>query len=322
MKNRICVKNLALSFIISASAAFAQSTKSVVTGIKAESSSAKSVTVTWSSPADLKTVSALLVYRATKPFTGFSQTEKLEPVAILTPNETSQTDTLRTSQVYFYAVVSALGPATSSDSELFFDEETDTKREYSSEDTLLKTVLPGVNATVQGARATRQKKVKSAIKNAEQPRKTYEDGELRETPLPYIDVLDDLPAHEPKISAEAKNKTNNLIRKNSRQKPEPLPIHIFEEDLVSPAGGDEYLLFEILKTYFIKKQYSESITQLRKFLAQNRTKEVADRASFYLGESYYYTGNFPSALTRFLALEETYPELSRQWIDSTLDQFN
>lgn len=322
MKNRICVKILALSFIISASAAFAQSTKSVVTGIKAESSSAKSVTVTWSSPADLKTVSALLVYRATKPFTGFSQTEKLEPVAILAPNETSYTDTLRTSQVYFYAVVSALGSATSSDSELFFDEETDTKREYSSDNPLLKTVLPGVNATVQGARATRQKKVKSAIKNAEQPRKTYEDGELRETPLPYIDVLDDLPAHESKISAEAKNKTKNLIRKNSRQKPEPLPIHIFEEDLVSPAGGDEYLLFEILKTYFIKKQYSESITQLRKFLAQNRTKEVADRASFYLGESYYYTGNFPSALTRFLALEETYPELSRQWIDSTLDQFN
>ena len=322
MKNRICVKILALSFIISASAAFAQSTKSVVTGIKAESSSAKSVTVTWSSPADLKTVSALLVYRATKPFTGFSQTEKLEPVAILAPNETSYTDTLRTSQVYFYAVVSALGPATSSDSELFFDEETDTKREYSSDNPLLKTVLPGVNATVQGARATRQKKVKSAIKNAEQPRKTYEDGELRETPLPYIDVLDDLPEHEPKISAEAKNKAKNLIRKNSRQKPEPLPIHIFEEDLVSPAGGDEYLLFEILKTYFIKKQYSESITHLRKFLAQNRTKEVADRASFYLGESYYYTGNFPSALTRFLALEETYPELSRQWIDSTLDQFN
>lgn len=322
MKNRICVKILALSFIISTSAAFAQSTKSVVTGIKAESSSAKSVTVTWSSPADLKTVSALLVYRATKPFTGFSQTEKLEPVAILTPNETSYTDTLKNSQVYFYAVVSALGSATSSDSELFFDEETDTKREYSSDNPLLKTVLPGVNATVQGARATRQKKVKSAIKNAEQPRKTYEDGELRETPLPYIDVLDALPAHEPKISAEAKNKTKNLIRKNSRQKPEPLPIHIFEEDLVSPAGGDEYLLFEILKTYFIKKQYSESITQLRKFLAQNRTKEVADRASFYLGESYYYTGNFPSALTRFLALEETYPELSRQWIDSTLDQFN
>ena len=322
MKNRICVKILALSFIISASAAFAQSTKSVVTGIKAESSSAKSVTVTWSSPADLKTVSALLVYRATKPFTGFSQTEKLEPVAILAPNETSYTDTLRTSQVYFYAVVSALGSATSSDSELFFDEETDTKREYSSDNPLLKTVLPGVNATVQGARATRQKKVKSAIKNAEQPRKTYEDGELRETPLPYIDVLDDLPEHEPKISAEAKNKAKNLIRKNSRQKPEPLPIHIFEEDLVSPAGGDEYLLFEILKTYFIKKQYSESITHLRKFLAQNRTKEVADRASFYLGESYYYTGNFPSALTRFLALEETYPELSRQWIDSTLDQFN
>ena len=93
-------------------------------------------------------------------------------------------------------------------------------------------------------------------------------------------------------------------------------------DRVSPAGGDEYLLFEILKTYFIKKQYTESITALRNFLAQNRTKSVADRASFYLGESYYYTGNFPAALTRFLALEDTYPELTRRWIDSSLDLFN
>lgn len=322
MKNRICVKFLALSLMLSASAAFAQSTKSVVTGIKAESSSAKSVTVTWAAPADLNTVSALLVYRATKPFTGFSQTEKLEPVAILRPNETSYTDTLRTSQEYFYAVVSAIGSPSNTDSELYFDEETDQKKEYTPDDPVLRTVLPGVNATVQGARASRQKKVKSDIKVAEQPKKTYENGELRETPLPYIDVLDERTAHEPKISFEAKNKAKTLLRKNSRQKPEPLPIHIFEEDLVSPAGGDEYLLFEILKTHFIKKQYSESITHLRKFLAQNRTKEVADRASFYLGESYYYTGNFPSALTRFLALEETYPELSRQWIDSTLDQFN
>ena len=113
-----------------------------------------------------------------------------------------------------------------------------------------------------------------------------------------------------------------MIKGSGTYKRDPLPVHIFEEDLVSPAGGDEYLLFEILKTYFIKKQYTESITALRKFLAQNRTKSVADRASFYLGESYYYTGNFPAALTRFLALEDTYPELTRRWIDSSLDLFN
>ncbi|WP_407400371.1 hypothetical protein [Treponema sp.] len=323
MKNRICVKLLALSFILSASAAFAQSTKSIITGIKAESTSAKSVTVTWSSPSDLSSVSALLVYRATKPFTGFSQTENLEPIAILMSNETSYTDTLRTSQEYYYAVVSAIASKNPANSEYYYDEETDEKNEYSPDDPVLRTVLPGVNATVQGARANgKQKKVKSEIKTPEQPRKTYENGALRETPLPYIDVLDEKATHEPTISAASKEKAKSLIRKDTRHKIEPLPIHIFEEDLVSPAGGDEYLLFEILKTHFIKKQYSESITQLRKFLAQNRTKTVADRASFYLGESYYYTGNFPSALTRFLALEETYPELCRQWIDSTLDQLN
>ena len=321
MKNRICLKLLALTFVISVSAAFAQSTKSVVTGIKAESSSAKSVTVTWTAPASLKSLSALIVYRSLKPFTSFAEIEKKEPVAVLMPNETSYTDYLTTTKEYYYAVVSAIGAQKDSESELYFDEETDVKNDYSTDNKLLRTVLPGVNATIKGARVNRQK-MKSTIKSAETPAKTYGNGALRETPLPYIDILDEQPVHEPTISEESKNKAKTLIRKNRKQKPQPLPIHIFEEDLVSPAGGDEYLLFDILKTYFIKKKYSESITHLRNFLAQNRTNEVADRANFYLGESYYYTGNFSLALTKFLTLEKPYPELCRQWIDSSLDQLN
>ena len=312
-----------ISSIFFSTVVFAQSTKSVVTGINAVSSSANSVTVSWNLPSDKSSVSSFLIYRDVKPFTSYSQAELLEPSAILRAGETSYTDTLYTQQDFFYAVVSVLSSKKNENPALYFDEQTDSETTYNPDSPVVKSILPGVNATVMGVHTqnAKQKREKPTIQKIESPKKTYSNGELRETPLPYIDVLDEKPAREPSISKESRAKVKSLFGKESTCKREPLDIHIFEEDLISPAGGDEYLLFDILKTYFIKKKYTESISALRKFLAQNRSKAVADRASFYLGESYYYTGNFPAALTRFLALEDSYPELSRQWIDSTLDLF-
>lgn len=324
MTNRIRALCFISSILLSVSQAVAQSTKNVVTGINAESTSGKTVTVSWESPEDSSSVSTFLVYREKQPLTSWTQIENMEPVAILNGDETSYTDSLRTSQEYYYAIITVVSPSKRSNPGLYYDEQIDDSAESRSDETIIKTVLPGVNATVNGARikTSKNRSNKTVIQKREPTVKEYKNGELRETPLPYIDVLDEKPAHESTISNQSKEKAKTLIKGSGTYKRDPLPVHIFEEDLVSPAGGDEYLLFEILKTYFIKKQYTESITALRKFLAQNRTKSVADRASFYLGESYYYTGNFPAALTRFLALEDTYPELTRRWIDSSLDLFN
>lgn len=325
MKIRTCFKLSILFLLFSATSLHAQSTKSVITGIKAEATSSNTITVTWNSPENAKAVSNLLVYRGTKPFTSFVQTEKLEPIAVLMATELSYTDTLRTSQDYYYAVITALSSKDSAENKLYYDEELDSKSKesYSAETPLLKSVIPGVNSTVRGVHIQSGKKAaKTAIQANDTKMKVYENGALREKPLPRMDVLDEKSGTTPTISKENKKRAESLIRSVPTNRPDPLPVYIFEEDLVSPTGGDEYLLFEILKNYFVKKKYSESITQLRKFLAQNRSKAVADRAAFYLGESYYYTGNFSAALTRFLSLEETYPELSRLWIDSTLDQFS
>lgn len=321
--NRICVKNLVIAILVLISPAFAQSTKSVITSIKAEQTSSNTITVSWDLPQDKESVGNFLVYRGTRPFTNYAQVENAEPVAVLNSDETSFTDTVKTTLEYYYAIISSIAVTKSSSSGLYYDQQTDTQGQYNPEAPVVKNILPGVNATVAGAgiRAVKKNTGKGTIQKVQTAKKTYGEGDLRETPLPYIDVLDEKPVHEPTISKESKEKAKTLIKGTSTYKREPLSIHVFEEDLVSPAGGDEYLLFDILKTYFIRKKYSESVTALRKFLAQNRNKEVANRASFYLGESYYYTGNFPNALTRFLALEEFYPELCRQWIDSTLDQF-
>ena len=59
--------------------------------------------------------------------------------------------------------------------------------------------------------------------------------------------------------------------------------YVFEEDLISPDGGDDFLLFEILRDSFIQKKYSKSEEQLKKLISTNRAKSVTERAKFYLG---------------------------------------
>ena len=105
---------------------------------------------------------------------------------------------------------------------------------------------------------------------------------------------------------------------NNKKELEP---YIFEDDVMSPTGGDEYLLFEVLRTSFIIKDYEKAKHDLETFLSQNRTQETSDRATFYLGEAYYYCANYPQALECFLSLSETYTSLSRKWIESTLNLY-
>ena len=66
-------------------------------------------------------------------------------------------------------------------------------------------LIPGVNSTVIGARSVyyEKKQLSSEKTAAKQPTiepKTYENGEIRELPLPYVDILGDGTKHEKTIS--------------------------------------------------------------------------------------------------------------------------
>jgi len=74
-----------------------------------------------------------------------------------------------------------------------------------------------------------------------------------------------------------------------------------------------------LKTTFIKRKYKEAQTELLRLLATNRSDAVTSRAFFYLGESYYFSGNYADAVNAFLYAADAYPSLAKKWIDSSLD---
>ncbi len=310
--------------IFSASILSAQSNRPVVTGINAMQAENGKISVSWILPQNgSDSISSFIIYRNKKPFTSYDQIEFSKPLATVEKSADSYTDSPRDTSEYFYAVITMTSENSKAQasSKLYYDEQLDGKISQEAENPV-RLVLPGVNATTRGIKASTAAYLgQPNIQKTPLQKKEYEN-KMREMPLPLIDVLGESSKPEGSLISEASRQRIQPLLKSKGKNPKVLPVYIFDEDLISPSGGDEYLLFEILKTSFIKKKYTDSIEKLKKFLAQNRNKQVTDRANFYLGESYYYTGNFPSALTYFLSLEETYPELSRKWTESTLDNFS
>ena len=314
-------------FICTAFPSFAQSVRPVVTNINAIGISPTKISVTWSLPQKTEGsfISALQVYRSDRPLIDISSFANLSPVAQLSGGAVSYTDTVKDTREYYYAVISVTQPGSYSTSdELYYDEELDGLPESSEKGTAYTVLLPGVNATVKGTRVktAAKKETQKPAPQVKAPEKTYSSNELREQPLPFMDVLGDKKVpHKRTISAEAERLAMQLAT-GKRAETQALTPHVFEEDLLSPAGGDEYLLFEVLRTTFIQSDYKASEKKLRQFLGQNRKLAVADRAHFYLGESLYYQGKYSEALTQFLLVEERYPSLSRKWIENTLDLYS
>ena len=306
-----------------------QSARPLVSNINAQGSSRTKITVTWTLPKKTEgnVITELLIYKATRPLIDISSFANLNPIARIPGTSVTYTDTVKDTNEYYYAVISVIKAGSySTDMELYYDEDIDgplEKADALSQSSTYKVLLPGVNATVKGAKVkiTSQKERQKAVPQVKKSEKSYTENELREKPLPFMDILgDNAEVHEHKISTETESYALSLV-KGSSYTQTMLESHVFEDDILSPAGGDEYFLFEILKNSFIQKKYAQSEKELKDFLSQNRKQNVTNRANFYLGESYYFQGKYSNALSQFLLVEETYPSLTKKWIESTLDLY-
>ena len=101
---------------------------------------------------------------------------------------------------------------------------------------------------------------------------------------------------------------------------EILTPYFFEEDLVSPDGGDDYILFDILKNTFVQRKYSEADAQLKKLVKRNISESVQNRAYFYIGESEYFLGNYEEAVKAFIQVSHVYPLQTYRWINACMDK--
>lgn len=306
----------------------AQTKSPLVSKINVYPLSQTKILISWELPKKTKglSITALEIYRDTKPFTLQTDISSLKPLATLPYNSLSYTDNVNDKREYFYAVVSLVkeGDYTRSEGELFYDEQFDTFD--SSKGKRYNLILPGVNASCQGVKV-KTKEISYTKKNTENKKnakKNYSQEQLRQAPLPKLNLFKDEKKlnHIPKISKNAQDKTLSLIKNTKHLEEKKLEQYIFEEDLLSPSGGDEYILFDILKTYFVTKRYESSRLALNKFLLVNRKKDVQDRAIFYLGECNYYCADYKEAIRCFLKVQDAFEKESYKWIKNSLDLYS
>ena len=290
MKKTIC------SIFLTLIAALAFAERPIVRDIQARSGNGKKIRITWQLPQSPEpSLYNLLLYRTTEQITSYSQLKDLEPVATLTPDRSGYTDQVEDLRDYFYTVIS----------------ETD-KGPYD-------VVLLSFNSTVTGVHLIAKKQTEAPIENKDSET-IYPDGSLRKTPLPFIDLIEGIDA-EPLVSEATLSQLNSLTGGNSTTSKNPLLTpYIFEEDLVSPDGGDEYLLFEILKASFVTKKYKETIEKLNQLIGTNISEETRNRACFYLGESQYFSRNYEEAVRSFVKVQAAFPTLSKKWLEDSLDR--
>lgn len=270
--------------------------KPIVRDIQTEAGKGNKINIYWTLPENPeKEISSFLIYRDTRHIASFSQIKNLEPIAQISSNFSGYTDSVKDFIDYFYCVLAITKDSTSP-----YD-----------------LILLSFNSTVKGAHIAVNSQQKEPQKK--ETEKLYYEGTLRETPLPYIDIVENSIQPTPTVSEEAAFAAQTLTNKSKKKEPILKP-YIFEEDLISPDGGDDYLLFEILKQYFVQKNYEEAIVQLNKLAGTNIKETTRNRIYFYIGECEYLTGEYENAVKSFVKVQDAYPILSRKWINSSLDR--
>ncbi len=266
--------------------------KPIVQDIQALPGKNNRINLFWALPENPdEEITELRVYRSKNQINNYAQISAMNPIATLAADFTGYTDVAPDLNEYYYAVIAV------------------TKEPYDL-------ILLSFNSTVTGV------KISTEIKRKEQKKTEYEkfypDGTKRETPLPYIDFVE--PADkDAQISDKTKSATSGLITKNPKKAAIMNP-YVFEEDLISPDGGDDYLLFDILKNYFVQQKYEETVENLQKLTGTNINENTRNRAFFYLGEAEYFQGHYENAIKTFVKVEHAYPTLVKKWLDSSLDR--
>lgn len=294
MKKLLCI----LGSILLSSFVFAE--RPIVKNIQAIASSEDTILVTWENPKHSdQQITQLYLYKTQIQINSYNQLVNQEPVAKLDGNTSIYKDVVTDSFDYFYTV-------------LTFTDKLNTQ------------ILISVNSTTKGVHSREKKDVQLIEESNENNIKNDEALESkktgnRKTPLPFLDLVEGLEA-ESQISDESLAKTKTLATTPVTGIIEITYPHFFEEDLISSGNKDDYALFEILKTSFNEKKYKDSIPKFQKLSKKKINKDVLDRTLFYLGEAYYFTGDYENAVMCFIQVEKKYPLLTRKWISASLDK--
>jgi hypothetical protein len=175
-------------------------------------------------------------------------------------------------------------------------------------------IIPGLNATIR------------SVEVAAGQRPGLREPGIRSLPLPQISLQTAAPGMNafnetpPRIelSPEAAKVLGNIPPSGNKAGPLKKP-RAFNQDLETPAGGEEYILRSIVQGSFSRKEWETARDELLRYLALPRSSLTETRARFYLGQCYYFTGAYRESLFEFLSVQSGYPAEAAEWIRSVLE---
>ena len=284
------------AIIFTLSVCLSAQNKPIVTDIQAAPAKGTRINIYWTLPQNPEpAITKLLIYRDTRPISSYNQLAGAEFLAELPPESCGYTDKVGDYNDYFYAVIAY------------------TDRPFDL-------ILVSMNSTVEGVRliAPEPKDIEPKQKPDE---KLYTDGTMRETPLPFINYVEGQGQGDTLISDEvAKTTASQFSGTTTKVNRTPVQPYFFEEDLISPDSGDDFLLFEVLKNTFVQEKYEEAIVLLNKLNGTNISESVRNRVLFYIAEAYFFTGDFEEAAKGFVKVAHVYPLQTKIWMNYTLDR--
>jgi len=139
--------------------------------------------------------------------------------------------------------------------------------------------------------------------------KGLEIGTLRNTPLP-------------KLSLSTEKYTEAKIKLETEKSSNKIAYYVFQEEKVENAVGTAYQLYAIVSDFFPSERFLEAANELENLLQNKFDEKTTARIHFYLGECYYFTGNYKNALNCFLLSEKSYFTISKQWQQIVLNSFS
>jgi hypothetical protein len=171
-------------------------------------------------------------------------------------------------------------------------------------------IRPGVNATASAVTISGAPSARPDVRPIPLPLMTLQNA------LPDGFFMTDVTEYIPLGEDSAR-----MLRNSQLPSKEPLPLkrpRVFVVDLQSPSGGEESALFQIVNDFFVKRDWEGCRENLLHYLSLPRSRDAEARARFYLGQTFYFTGNYREALFEFLSIRSVYPAEANVWIDVIL----
>lgn len=286
--------------------------------LKAQQMEEDKILLTWKTPNwdSGRQPTGIYLFRDTKPLENI---DSRFPLAILPISSNYYIDTPGDYREYFYAIVAITNPSEESQSlitgQLYYDEELDSLPKNEKD-----IFIPGINSTAQGIRIQGLQHTAENLAQLQKERqkrmeegKSYDEGTLREKPLPLMEFPGSTRMDSTEISSGIAEKIQLIASKNGTIPKKILDFYLFPED-------SDTRKTKIPVTNLIKKDFAKAGPELLNFLSATE-KESPEyyRCKFYIAECSYFSGNFSESTKQFAMLQDMYPKLCLNWVKSSLE---